>query len=83
MSDPRVHHDPKCFFCFDYISIIKKSIFLSDVDHFFPDILKGIGFSGYVDGIWNLVLSCNSCNRGENGKFAKFVNKVSASGEKP
>ena len=62
----------KCFFCFDYISIIKKSNFLSDVDHFFPDILKGIGFSGYVDGIWNLVLSCKSCNRGENGKFAKL-----------
>ena len=62
----------KCFFCFDYISIIKKSIFLSDVDHFFPDILKGTGFSGYVDGIWNLVLSCKSCNRGEKGKFAKL-----------
>ena len=60
------------FFFFDYISIIKKSIFLSDVDHFFPDILKGTGFSGYVDGIWNLVLSCKSCNRGEKGKFAKL-----------
>ena len=26
----------------------------------------------YVDGIWNLVLSCKSCNRGEKGKFAKL-----------
>ena len=62
----------KCFFCFDYISVVKKSDYLSDVDHFFPEILKGSEFSGYVDGIWNLVLSCKKCNRGNNGKFAKL-----------
>jgi hypothetical protein len=62
----------KCFFCFDYISIIKKSDFLSDVDHFFPNVLKDKEFPGYIDGIYNLVLSCKSCNRGEDGKFAKL-----------
>ena len=25
-----------------------------------------------INGVWNLVLSCKSCNRGENGKFAKL-----------
>lgn len=62
----------KCFFCYDYISIVKKSLNLCNVDHFFPDVLKGTDFSGYVDGIWNLVLSCKDCNRGEGGKFAKL-----------
>ena len=62
----------KCFFCYDYISIVKKSLNLCNVDHFFPDVLKGKDFSGYVDGIWNLVLSCKDCNRGEGGKFAKL-----------
>src|SRR6056300_666057 len=27
----------KCFFCFDYISIVKRSLKLCNVDHFFPD----------------------------------------------
>jgi len=62
----------KCFFCYDYISIVKKSLNLCNVDHYFPDTLKGKDFSGYVDGIWNLVLSCKDCNRGEGGKFAKL-----------
>ena len=61
-----------CFFCYDYISIVKKTLNLCDVDHFFPDTLKGKDFSGYVDGIWNLVLSCKDCNRGEGGKFAQL-----------
>jgi len=52
--------------------VIKKSDNLSDVDHFFPEILKGSGFLGYVDGIWNLVLACKKCNRGNNGKFTKL-----------
>jgi len=62
----------KCFFCYDYISIVKKSLNLCNVDHFFPHTLNGKDFSGYVDGIWNLVLSCKDCNRGEGGKFAKL-----------
>jgi 5-methylcytosine-specific restriction endonuclease McrA len=61
----------KCFFCFDYISVLSNSTNLGHVDHFFPHTLKGKPFDGYVDGVWNLVLSCQSCNNGSNGKFAK------------
>ena len=61
----------KCFFCYDYISILDKSPHLGHVDHFFPHTLKDKTFDGYVDGIWNLVLSCPTCNNGPNGKFAK------------
>jgi hypothetical protein len=62
----------KCFFCYDYISIISKSENLCNVDHFFPHHLQAENFKGYVDGIWNLVLACESCNKGANGKFAKL-----------
>ena len=55
----------------DFLTISIVTI-LENVDHYFPDTLKGKDFSGYVDGIWNLVLSCKDCNRGEGGKFAKL-----------
>jgi hypothetical protein len=42
----------------------------SDVDHFFTWILKERGFMPDADGVWNLVLACKGCNRGEGGKFA-------------
>jgi len=66
----------KCFYCF-------KDIYLdnmhgesnADIDHFFPHSLftniKNIDFNG----VWNLVLSCRECNRGENGKFARIPEK--------
>ena len=56
----------KCFYCMKNIDLTN-----CDVDHFFPHILKNINLSINVDGIWNLVLSCPECNRGEHGKFAK------------
>ena len=65
----------KCFYCYNYISTLKNSPNLCDVDHFFPHTLKNKNFDGYIDGIWNLVLSCNRCNRGEDGKFAKAPSK--------
>jgi hypothetical protein len=42
----------------------------SDVDHFFPWILKERGAMPDADGVWNLVLACQGCNRGVRGKFA-------------
>lgn len=61
----------KCFYCFSNISIENEGdIEYPDVDHFFPHSLKQQGFSSIVDGIWNLVLSCQNCNRGPKGKFA-------------
>ena len=38
----------------------------------FSSLFKRKEFLGYVDGIWNLVLACSDCNKGENGKFAKL-----------
>jgi 5-methylcytosine-specific restriction endonuclease McrA len=58
----------KCFYCFDNIYLDDEVHENPDVDHFFPHTLKQYGFVG-IDGIWNLVLSCQSCNRGLGGKF--------------
>lgn len=56
----------KCFYCMKNIDLHN-----CDVDHFFPHILKNINIPINIDGIWNFVLSCPDCNRGEHGKFAK------------
>lgn len=67
----------RCFYCFKEISISSADDLLADVDHFFPHLLKpDVANAGCcrpvnVDGVWNLVLSCAECNRGESGKFAQ------------
>ena len=62
----------RCFYCFKKISIIKNSENLCEVDHFLPHDLKKKNILSSVDGIWNLVLACKDCNRGqESGKFNK------------
>jgi hypothetical protein len=55
----------KCFYCFSDIYL--EGALVPDVDHFFPHVLKVVGFNG-VDGVWNLVLACQECNRGVGGK---------------
>jgi hypothetical protein len=60
----------KCFYCFDNISIDSQDENLADVDHFFPWVLNSEVQN--VNGVWNLVLSCKSCNRGESGKFERL-----------
>lgn len=44
---------------------------LCDVDHFFPYTLQRYIPEVNLNGIWNLVLTCRHCNRGEDGKSAK------------
>lgn len=61
-----------CFYCFRNISIVGGDAELADVDHFFPHTLKANDVANPVDGVWNLVLACSDCNRGENGKFARL-----------
>lgn len=61
----------RCFYCFSHVGVDIGSENLCDVDHFFPHILKHIYPSINIDGIWNLVLTCQKCNRGEQGKFTK------------
>ena len=62
----------RCFYCFREISTIYGSEKMADVDHFFPHILKQCDGGKPIDGVANLVLSCQECNRGENGKFARI-----------
>jgi len=62
----------KCLYCFDAISLESGSDSLADVDHFFPHRLKLTNKFSNLDGVWNLSLSCQSCNRGEAGKFDRL-----------
>lgn len=61
-----------CFYCHAPISIEKGSEDLADVDHFFPWKLND--YIVNINGVWNLVLACKNCNRGEDGKFSKVPN---------
>lgn len=62
----------RCFYCSAEIGV-SETASLTDVDHFFPHRLKAAGFSpAVIDGVWNLVLACRSCNRGSNGKFDRL-----------
>ena len=62
----------KCFYCFADISIKSGSEDLGDVDHFFPHKLTFYNIAHPIDGIWNLVLACQNCNRGSGGKFDRL-----------
>lgn len=64
----------KCFYCFDDISVEPQSEQLADIDHFFPFALLQVNRDINLDGIWNLVLACKRCNRGESGKSATVPN---------
>lgn len=59
----------RCFYCYRNIEIVNGSSDLADIDHVFPHVLQRKGMSNNLDGVWNLVLACQPCNRGENGKF--------------
>ena len=66
----------RCFYC-----RAETSLAATDVDHFFPWLLKERGVMPDADGVWNLVLACSPCNRGHRGKFAavpsaKLVSRV-------
>lgn len=63
----------KCFYCSSDVSVQAGHENLCDVDHFFPHILSRFLPEDQVnlDGVWNLVLSCPTCNRGKQGKSAR------------
>lgn len=61
----------RCFYSFERINIHPGDPGCADVDHFFPHVLKLGGMIPNIDGVWNLVLSSQRCNRGKDGKFAK------------
>lgn len=62
----------KCFYCFDDITVSEDKTNTCDVDHFFPHALQPVFPDINLNGVWNLVLACPECNRGEDGKFAKI-----------
>ena len=52
----------KCFYCFKDISIEPGNDDLAHVDHFLPHVLKVGREIKNLDGVWNLVLACQTCN---------------------
>lgn len=59
----------RCFYCHKQITTVSKAENLGDVDHFLPWTLNDK--IANINGVWNLVLACKDCNRGEGGKFAR------------
>lgn len=63
----------KCFYCFREIVIDSSDPDrMADVDHFFPYIMASHLPHVNINGVWNLVLACMECNRGEAGKSARI-----------
>jgi len=60
----------KCFYCFRDIAIDNHIGAPAEVDHFFPHTLKQYSPAANINGVWNLVLACQNCNRGVAGKSA-------------
>jgi len=60
----------RCFYCYRAISLTPGDENLADVDHFLPWTLQHKVSN--INGVWNLVLACQNCNRGESGKFARI-----------
>ena len=61
----------RCFYCYANLRLLGEDI-NTDVDHFFPHKLKQTNLKINLDGVWNLVLSCKTCNRGVQGKFDRI-----------
>jgi 5-methylcytosine-specific restriction endonuclease McrA len=60
-----------CFYCFTDL-LLDGQRRNADVDHFFPHRLKQADLGVNLDGVWNLVLACPTCNRGAKGKFDRI-----------
>jgi len=63
-----------CFYCSAYISTVSSSNFLAEVDHLIPHKLRKHLVHTDLNGVWNLVLSCEECNRGKGGKSDRLPN---------
>lgn len=58
-----------CFYCYRPVGVTPGQADLADIDHVFPHVLQRRGILTNLDGVWNLVLACVTCNRGPSGKF--------------
>ena len=61
-----------CFYCAAPITPLLGLENSADVDHYFPHMLMARGLFVDLDDVWNLVLACPVCNRGEGGKFDRL-----------
>lgn len=61
----------KCFYCFTDIAVDGSIGHQADVDHLLPYVLGRQDPNLNLNGVWNLVLACSRCNRGDGGKFAR------------
>jgi len=61
----------RCFYC-DASLRLNGIDSNTDVDHFFPHRLKLTHPHINLDGVWNLVLACDQCNRGPKGKLDRI-----------
>ena len=70
----------KCFYCNKIINTqaLKSHHDFADVDHVFPHsfLIKFEIQPLKSNGLWNLVIACQECNRGSNGKFSSPPHKV-------
>ena len=66
-----------CFYCYARINAEEATaeVPLCDVDHFLPHVLGRVMPQANLDGVWNLVLACPDCNRGDGGKFSRIPAK--------
>jgi hypothetical protein len=73
----------RCFYCCCPVSLSSAEV--PEVDHLFAHKLKELGLNINLDGIWNLVLACSTCN-GAGEKWDKmpalrFLEKLSQRNE--
>jgi 5-methylcytosine-specific restriction endonuclease McrA len=61
-----------CFYCGAPVTPLLGLEHSADVDHFFPHSLMALGVFIDLDEVWNLVLACAACNRGQAGKFHRL-----------
>lgn len=66
----------RCFYCNEEFSLDDSGRDRVEIDHFFPLSRQNLkGNQVDLDQIWNLVLACQECNRGEEGKHDRVPSK--------
>lgn len=67
------YQNGRCFYCNRKVNkfVLSHCDDFADVDHFFPISMVSRLGEGVPNsnGVWNLVIACKKCNRGQDGKF--------------
>jgi hypothetical protein len=65
----------RCFYCYGELALDGRLGAAIDVDHVIPHFLAPHlpqELANIIDGVWNLVLACQECNRGVGGKSGRL-----------